>query len=47
MFLEIYEINLAHFLSALGLSRQAASKKTTVNLDLLTDIDVINGRKRY
>ena len=47
MFLEIYEINLAHFLSALGLSRQAASKKTTVKLDLLTDIDVKKKKKRY
>ena len=41
MFLEIHEINLARFLSALGLSRQAASKKTKVKLDHLTDIDML------
>ena len=34
-------------LTAPGLAWQAALKKTTVKLDFLTDIDVLNGRKRY
>ena len=44
---EIYKIDPARFLTAPGLAWQAALKKTKVKLDLLTDIDVINGRKRY
>ena len=39
MFLDIYEPDLAKFLSTLGLAWQAASKKTKVKLDLSTDID--------
>ena len=35
---KIYELNLVKFLSSPGL---AASKKTKVKLDLLTDIDVL------
>ena len=45
--LEIYELDPAKICSAPGLAWQAALKKTKVKLDLLTDIDVINGRKRY
>ena len=39
--LEIYELDPAKFLSALGLAWQASIKKTKVKLDLSTDIDVI------
>ena len=39
--IEIYELDPAHFLSALGLARQARLKKTKVNLELLTDIDML------
>ena len=39
MCLEIYKLYPAKFLSALRLAWQAASKKTKVRLDLLTDID--------
>ena len=41
MFLEIYELDPAKFLSAPGLAWQAALKKTKVKLDLLTDIDML------
>ena len=41
MFLEIYELDPAKFLSAPGLAWQAAFKKTKVKLDLLTDIDML------
>ena len=44
MFLKIYELDPAKFLSAPGLAWQAALKKTKVKLDLLTE-NVINGRK--
>ena len=47
MCLEIYELDPAKFLPAAGLACQAVSKKTKVKLDLLTDADVINGKKRY
>ena len=40
MCLEVYELDPAHFLSAPELVWQAALKKTTVNLDLLTDINM-------
>ena len=43
MCLQVYELDPAHFLFALGLTWQAALKKTKVELDLLTDIDGING----
>ena len=38
---EISKLDLAHLLSAPGLPRQAAFKKTKVKLDLLTDIDIL------
>ena len=34
---KIYELNLAHFLSATGLAWQAFLKKTEVRLELLTN----------
>ena len=39
--IEIYELDSAHFLSALELAWQACLKKTKVNLELLTDIDIL------
>ena len=39
--IEIYELDPAHFLSALELAWQACLKKTKVNLELLTDIDIL------
>ena len=39
--IEIYGLDPAHFLSALGLTWQACLKKTGVNLELLTDIDMV------
>ena len=41
MCLEIYELDPAKFLAALGLAWQAALKKTKVKLDLLTYIDLL------
>ena len=41
VFLEIYEIDPAHFLPAPGLAWQACLKKTKINLELLTDIDML------
>ena len=41
MCVEIYELVPAKFLSAPGLAWQAALKKTTVELQLLTDIDML------
>ena len=41
MCLKMYELDPAKFLSAPGLAWQAASKKTKVKLDLLTDIDML------
>ena len=41
MCLEIYELDLAYFLSALGLAWQVTLEKTKVKLDLLTDIDML------
>ena len=41
MRLEIYELDSAHFLSATGLVWQPASKKSKVQLDLLTDVDML------
>ena len=40
MCLEVYELDPAHFLSAPELVWQAALKKTKVNLDLLSDINM-------
>ena len=44
--IEIYELDPAHFLPAPGLAWQACLKKTEVELELLTNIDVIDGWKR-
>ena len=41
MCLEIYELDPAKFLSALGLAWQAALKNTKIKSDLLTDIDML------
>ena len=47
MYLEIDEVDPAHFLAAPRFASQAALKKTKVKLDLLTDIDVIKDRESY
>ena len=39
--IEIYGLDPAHFLSAPGLAWQACLKTTGVNLELLTDIDML------
>ena len=39
--IEIYKLDPAHFLSAPGLAWQACLKKTKVELELLTDIDML------
>ena len=39
--LEIYELDRAHLLSAPGLAWQEVLKKTKVQIDLLTDIDML------
>ena len=39
--IEIYELDLAHFLSAPGLAWQACLKKTEVKLELLTENDML------
>ena len=36
-----YELDPAHFLSAPGLAREACLKKTKIELELLTDIDML------
>ena len=41
MYLEIYELDPAHFLTAPVLAWEAALKKTKVKLDLLTDMDML------
>ena len=41
MWIDIYELDPAKFLSVPGLAWQAALKKTKVKLDLLTDIDIL------
>ena len=41
MYLEIYELDPAKFLSSFGLAWQEALKETKVKLDLLTDIDML------
>ena len=40
-YIEIYELDPAHFLLAPGLAWQACLKKTKVKLELLTDIDML------
>ena len=42
-FIEIYELDPVHFLSAPGLAWQACLKKTEIKLELFTDV---NSRKR-
>ena len=39
--IEIYELDPAHFLSALGLAWQACLKKTEIDLELLTNNDML------
>ena len=39
--IEIYELDFAHFLSAPGLAWQICLKKTGVELELLTNIDML------
>ena len=46
MCIKIYVLDPATFVSAPGLAWQAALKKLGVELELLTDIDVINSWKR-
>ena len=41
MYIKIYELDPAHFLSAPGLAWQACLKKTDVKLELLTDPDML------
>ena len=40
-FLKNYELDPAHFVSLLGLAWQACLKKTNVELELLTDYDML------
>ena len=42
MCLNIYELDLARFLTAPDLAWQAALKKSKVKSDLLTDIDILS-----
>ena len=44
--IEIYEIDPAHFLSAPGLTWQACLKKTGIKLELLTDNDMLMMKKK-
>ena len=39
--IEIYQLDPAHFLSARGLAWQACFKKTAMELELLTDNDML------
>ena len=39
--IKVYELDPAHFLSALGLAWQACLKKTEVKLELLTDVGML------
>ena len=41
-YIEIYELDPAHFLSAPGLAWQACLKKSGVKLELLTDVDMLS-----
>ena len=41
MYIKIYELDTAHFLSAPGLAWQACLKKTKIELELLTDVDML------
>ena len=44
--IKTYELDPAHFLSATGLAWLVCLKKTRVNLELSTDIDIIDSWKR-
>ena len=41
MCIKVYELDLAHFLSAPGLAWQACLQKTEVELELLTGVDML------
>ena len=41
MSIEVYQLDLAHFLSAPGLAWQACLKKAVVKLELLTNLDML------
>ena len=41
MYLKIYELDPAKFLSATGLAWQATLKNTNIKFDLLTDFDML------
>ena len=41
VYFDIYELDPAHFLSAPGLTWQACLKKTNVELELISDIDML------
>ena len=41
MFIEVYELDPVHFLSAPGLAWQACLKETNVKLELITDPDML------
>ena len=41
MYIKVYELDPAHFLSAPGLAWEACLKKTEVKLDLLTAVDML------
>ena len=47
MCLEKYQLDPSHFLSAPGLAWQACLKKTNVNLELLTDVDLDVDQSRF
>ena len=41
MCIKVYDLDPAHFLSAPGLSWQASLKRTKVELELMTDVDML------
>ena len=41
IFIEIYELDPANFLSALGLAWQVCLKKTDIKLEFMTDVNMI------
>ena len=41
MCVKVYQLDPAHFLSAPGLAWQACLKKTDVELELITDVDML------
>ena len=45
--IELYELDSAYFLSAPGLAWQAYLKKTEVELELLTDTDMLLMKKKH